>query len=153
MVHVMSEVKLYRADWRHVVQTVEDDAQYVGINDYKNKCHSSDTYYRAWKHTEQELDAQRLRADTAEAELKKALELLSFSYQLLGLNNSLVSYRQHMADIGEFISIQKGQFVPRCPNCGYTEQDCREQMDHHLCGFPEPARAALNPKPEAGSHE
>ena len=30
---------------------------------------------------------------------------------------------------------------PRCPDCGYTEQDCREQMDHHLCGSPEPAPA------------
>lgn len=30
---------------------------------------------------------------------------------------------------------------PRCPGCGYTEQDCREQMDHHLCGLPEPATA------------
>jgi len=29
---------------------------------------------------------------------------------------------------------------PRCPGCGYTEQDCREQMDHHLCGLPEPAK-------------
>lgn len=31
--------------------------------------------------------------------------------------------------------------VPSCPGCGYTEQDCREQMDHHLCGLPEPAPA------------
>lgn len=30
---------------------------------------------------------------------------------------------------------------PRCPDCGYTEQDCRQQMDHHLCGSPEPAPA------------
>lgn len=30
---------------------------------------------------------------------------------------------------------------PRCPDCGYTEQDCREHMDHHLCGSPEPAAA------------
>lgn len=30
---------------------------------------------------------------------------------------------------------------PRCPVCGYTEQDCREQMDHYLCGSPEPAPA------------
>lgn len=30
---------------------------------------------------------------------------------------------------------------PRCPDCGYTEQDCREHMDHHLCGSPEPAPA------------
>lgn len=30
--------------------------------------------------------------------------------------------------------------APRCPGCGYTEQDCREQMDHHLCGLPEPAK-------------
>ncbi len=32
--------------------------------------------------------------------------------------------------------------APRCPDCGYTEQDCREQMDHHLCGLPDPAPAA-----------
>lgn len=31
---------------------------------------------------------------------------------------------------------------PRCPECGYTEQDCREQMDHHLCGHPDPAPVA-----------
>ncbi|QLL11747.1 hypothetical protein [Pseudomonas chlororaphis] len=32
---------------------------------------------------------------------------------------------------------------PHCPECGYTEQDCREQMDHHLCGLPEPAPAKV----------
>lgn len=35
---------------------------------------------------------------------------------------------------------------PRCPGCGYTEQDCREQMDHYLCGMPEPEPAN---KPDA----
>lgn len=35
--------------------------------------------------------------------------------------------------------------TPRCPGCGYTEQDCREQMDHHLCGLPEPA--PVKPRP------
>lgn len=29
--------------------------------------------------------------------------------------------------------------IPRCPGCGYTYQDCREQMDHYLCGLPEPS--------------
>ncbi|MGR3967337.1 hypothetical protein FW800_23155 [Pseudomonas sp. 910_23] len=38
---------------------------------------------------------------------------------------------------------------PRCPDCGYTEQDCREQMDHYLCGLPEPAPAN---KPAAQPH-
>lgn len=65
----MDGVKKYRADWRHVVLTTEDDAQYVGIADYSSKCSAADVYYRAWKSTEEEMDAQRLRADTAEAEL------------------------------------------------------------------------------------
>lgn len=30
----MSEVKRYRADHRHVVETEFDDAQYVGVSDY-----------------------------------------------------------------------------------------------------------------------
>lgn len=47
---------------------------------------------------------------------------------------------------------KESNMVPRCENCGYTEKDCREQMDHHLCGFPEPAAAhqppALGGEPE-----
>lgn len=31
----MSEVKRFRADWRHVVETEFDDAQYVLISDYQ----------------------------------------------------------------------------------------------------------------------
>ncbi len=31
----------------------------------------------------------------------------------------------------------------RCPKCGYTKKDCRELMDHRLCGEPEPAPACL----------
>jgi hypothetical protein len=27
---------------------------------------------------------------------------------------------------------------PQCPGCGYTFCDARFQMDHHLCGKPEP---------------
>ncbi|MFJ3117866.1 hypothetical protein ACIPI6_15125 [Pseudomonas protegens] len=30
----MSEVKRFRADWRHVVETEFDDAQYVGVADF-----------------------------------------------------------------------------------------------------------------------
>lgn len=30
---------------------------------------------------------------------------------------------------------------PRCPNCGYTNRDCRELMDHAICGEPTPAPA------------
>ena len=26
----------------------------------------------------------------------------------------------------------------RCRKCGYTYEDCRIHMDHHLCGEPEP---------------
>lgn len=28
--------------------------------------------------------------------------------------------------------------IPRCPSCGYTNEDCRTLMDHHLCGLPDP---------------
>jgi hypothetical protein len=35
----------------------------------------------------------------------------------------------------------KGVDVPRCPKCGYTNRDCRELMDHRLCGEPTPAPA------------
>lgn len=31
--------------------------------------------------------------------------------------------------------------VPRCPKCGYTYEDCRFHMDHHLCGEPTPAKS------------
>jgi hypothetical protein len=30
---------------------------------------------------------------------------------------------------------------PRCPKCGYTNEDCRTHMDHHLCGLPDPPAA------------
>ncbi|QYM70610.1 hypothetical protein K1X80_09825 [Pseudomonas sp. So3.2b] len=45
---------------------------------------------------------------------------------------------------------------PRCPDCGYTEQDCREQMDHYLCGLPEPAPAnnpAAQPQGEQSAYD
>lgn len=28
---------------------------------------------------------------------------------------------------------------PRCPKCGYTNEDCLIHMDHHLCGEPTPS--------------
>jgi hypothetical protein len=34
---------------------------------------------------------------------------------------------------------------PRCPKCGYTYEDCRFHMDHHLCGEPEPPPAPAPP--------
>ncbi|AXH57110.1 hypothetical protein ACDH60_14980 [Pseudomonas ficuserectae] len=40
---------------------------------------------------------------------------------------------------------KESNMVPRCENCGYTEKDCREQMDNYLCGFPEPAAAPQAP--------
>jgi len=36
------------------------------------------------------------------------------------------------------VSAQAAYDAPRCPSCGYTLRDCREQMDHHLCGQPDP---------------
>lgn len=39
----------------------------------------------------------------------------------------------------------ESNMVPSCENCGYTEKDCRQQMDHYLCGFPEPAAAHQPP--------
>jgi hypothetical protein len=36
------------------------------------------------------------------------------------------------------IAIELKGDPPRCPKCGYSYEDCRTHMDHHLCGEPEP---------------
>ena len=40
-----------------------------------------------------------------------------------------------------------GTVVERCPHCGYTEEDKRFYMDHHLCD----AKNARGPIPKGGA--
>jgi len=68
----MSEVKRFRADHRHVVETEFDDAQYVGVEDYDAKCHAAEVYFGSWKRTEEE-------RDTAQSELAALREELALA--------------------------------------------------------------------------
>lgn len=156
----MDDVKKFRADYRHVVETEFDDAQYVGIGDF---------------------DAQRLRADTAEAELdalreamadrdkkdeirlsdraelidgfNKRLEKNSAKLKALVDRNTRLKYRinsaeqklaaaeQCIADQNELIK-KAHAWVDHNNFGGWDAYELRDQL-----------AAALNPKPEAGSHE
>jgi hypothetical protein len=51
---------------------------------------------------------------------------------------------ERVQDISDKDIAAEGIEVPICPSCGYTEYDCRVQMDHNLCPMPEP----LSPRPE-----
>lgn len=66
----MSDVKRFRADHRHVVETEFDDAQYVGVEDYDAKCHSAEVYFGSWKRTEEERDAAQVELAALREELQ-----------------------------------------------------------------------------------
>lgn len=72
----MNEVKRYRADHRHVVETEFDDAQYVGVEDYDAKCHSAEVYFGSWKRTEEERDHAQSKLDELRGELETKDHLL-----------------------------------------------------------------------------
>lgn len=42
---------------------------------------------------------------------------------------------------------------PRCPNCGYTAEDCAIHMDHYLCGEPTPPSLAPSLSPATAKGE
>jgi hypothetical protein len=50
---------------------------------------------------------------------------------------------QRIRDISEEDCIAEGVHAPQCPDCGYTQLDCRIQLDHRLCGKPEPQSARV----------
>jgi ribosomal protein L14E/L6E/L27E len=137
----MDDVKKYRADWRHVVLTTEDDAQYVCIADYSSKCNAADVYYRAWKSTEEEMAAQRLRADTAEAELKivrksRDDELENYN----ALISELAAAEQRNAILGEEVTSLT------------TRLNERDKLIEHIGSMIAKA-CSPNQKPEGESHE
>lgn len=118
MVHVMSEAKKYRADWRHVVETEFDDAQFVGIADF---------------------DAQRLRADTAEAELA----IIRPERNLYKASSEALEDQWNAAErrIADGIA-----YVQRLVNCS-------KNQDSVATGYLSDILAALNQKSEGESHE
>ena len=67
MVRVMSEVKRFYA---REIDRDEAFVECVLAAEFDGRDHAADVYFGSWKRTERELDAQRLRADTAEAELE-----------------------------------------------------------------------------------
>lgn len=144
--------------------------------DYDAKCHAAEVYFGSWKRTEQELDAQRLRADTAEAELKAIKESMAYRGSLFGqVQAQRDSAEQRIASIaGE---------PAKCKECGSDAlfwfdsntntsgiMEGRLRTNEITCTFvlgcadcsatiktvraetiAARMTAALNPKPEAGS--
>jgi hypothetical protein len=76
----MSEVKRFRADHRHVVETEFDDAQYVGVADFDRVAAERDAL-------QQRLNAQDQRVDNF---VRAARELLSNAINADGAGEMVV---------------------------------------------------------------
>ena len=103
-------------------------------SDEQAKTQAKERAISAWN-TRPELDAQRLRADTAEAELERAgATYLNKNSECLQLRKDLAAAEQRNVEMRELL------------------QDLFNQCELNL-HFDGRIAAALNPKPEAGSHE
>lgn len=146
----MSEVKRY---------TFKGAAgEYVYAPDYDARDHSAEVYFGSWKRTQQELDAQRLRADTAEAELHHLREQLKerdAAIENLNDRHDLgVQERDRLRaqlSAEKALRLENQRIIPvrfKCLACG----DYHEGSGNVPCPKMSPY-AALNPNPEAESHE
>lgn len=77
----MSEVKRYEISGKF--ESTGDEGIFltnpkmVLEEDFDAQCHATGVYFESWKNTEQERDTERLRAETAEAELAALREELA----------------------------------------------------------------------------
>jgi len=133
MVHVMSEV--IRFDPVGTIEGFEE-------SEFGQYCFASD------------LDAQRLRADTAEAEVAKLLDKLSYEERDHHTTNlSRDAWRNKYEELLNLIKRAQSfvAFVHKCcrKNKEYAPLHWQEmvELDRDLS-----ATAALNPNPEAESH-
>lgn len=110
--------------------------------DYDAKCHAAEVYFGSWKRTEQELDAQRLLADTAEAERDAARQALDAT------RDALESAQYSNAELASKLE-DRDQLFSDLVNSPHAVSVPLE-LWKRIKVF---AGAALNPKPEAGSHE
>jgi uncharacterized protein YhaN len=136
MVHVMSEVKRFKASDLHVACC--GDTIVVNAEDYDARDHAAAVYFDSWKRTEQELDAQRLRADTAEAELaiiRPERDLYKASSE--ALEDQWNAAEKRIAD-----------------GIAYVQKlvDCSKNQDSVATGYLSDILSALNQKSEGVSH-
>ncbi|MBX9404770.1 hypothetical protein K5E40_03655 [Pseudomonas baetica] len=134
----MSGIKKFRADYRHVVETEFDDAQYVGIADF---------------------DAQRLRADTAEIDRDTyAMVAQACADDCSRLKHKLDAAEQIITELRELLRLMTNDYAC-CLEAGHDRitflgGDC-DSVSKMLDDNVNYAKsiAALNPNPEAESHE
>jgi len=149
MVHVMSEVKRYIVSWHMQGLYLRHDGDVVRFSDHSAA-----------------LDAQRLRADTAEAELevlKREVEC-RISNEVNAVE-ALAAAEQRIAKMSELLK-KFFEFVEMAPVssgvccCGSDTSQANhgdhmavDQWDRSVSLWGREIDAALNPNPEAESHE
>lgn len=87
---------------------------------------------------ENENSAIRLQAGGMQIEIDELRTKLADRDALLVAATRYIGNSVLLAQIKAALSTS-AELIPRCPGCSYTYQDCREQMDHYLCGLPEPS--------------
>jgi conjugal transfer/entry exclusion protein len=146
MVHVMSEVQLWRYTYDGMAYAAPSNTQsrWVSLHDFKKM--------------ESQLDAQRLRADTAEAERDDALALAGAwkeqerlrGIQAINASSELAAAEQRIAEMVELLNLADHYLqADSFSSTGDVIEHTQEMRDE----FRKKIAAALNPKPEAGSHE
>lgn len=130
MVHVMGEVKRFTGDLMYGKPVESRDGIFVYATDF---------------------DAQRLRADTAEAELKGIKESTAYRGSLFGkVQAERDAAEQRIAELIRLLSKAKLAVDDVAENCeSQTDWATAESMH----GLSKRINAALNPNPEAESHE
>lgn len=143
MVHVMSEVKRFKASDLHVACC--GDTIVVNAEDFDARDHAAEVYFGSWKRTEQELDAQRLRADTAEAERNQLLNDPNSVFKKM-CDMALKQRDEAMSKLAaaEQRIASHESTLRHFANCADVRQVGTSAMAYV---------AALNPSPEAESHE
>ena len=157
MVHVMSEVE--KSDW-----DVPSNPVLVYADSYRDSARRGQKLADIWSvisDLERNIaplwTAQRLRADTAEAELKR-LDNLDTMQLIAELTNRNAAAEQRIAELRELLRLMTNEYA-YCLEAGYDRitflgGDC-DSVSKMLSDNSNYAKAcaALNPNPEAESHE
>lgn len=156
----MSEVKRYEVKGKFESTDGEGisliDPKMVLEDDYDATCHAAEVYFGSWKRTEQELDAQRLRADTAEAELEDVIDELRVTVEDRdNAKRNSSAFEERMGDL----QVANGKLQDKLAAAEQRIAELKsvfermlEDDDMPVHWFAQRIDAALNPNPEAESH-